>query len=121
MRYTIKDKISFLKNDVLEVLESLLKLVISPFCLIYAVLLIMIHPILYIWTYFQCMFLIDFYILRKYCDIEYDTLLRYNINLNSPSRRVNTFKNRIYRWCTFKIFERNNYKFDPERKASYWD
>lgn len=119
MKETVKDKLETIADYSLRWVKALLTVVFAPLFIVWEILKVMIHPIIWSWTFFQCAFIIDYYIRKKYLNLEYNTLLRYNISLNYPSRQKNTLRNKIFRWCTFKIFQRNNWTFDPDRKASW--
>lgn len=117
--WAIQESLETIADYSLQWIKALLTVVFAPLFIVWEMLKVMIHPIIWSWTFFQCAFIIDYYIRKKYFNLEYNTLLRYNITLNYPSRQADTLRNRIYRWCTFKIFERNNWAFDPNRKASW--
>lgn len=119
MKEELQDKIDAICDYAKQWAKGIITVIFAPIFITWTIFEILIHPIIWAWTFFQCQFIINYYVRRKYCNLEYNTLLRYNINLNYPSRQENTLQNRIYRWCTFKIFERNNYTYDPNRKASY--
>ena len=116
---SIKDKFDNLKDYSQQWLKSIVTTLFAPIFILWEVFKMIVHPLIWAWTFFQCAFVIDYYVRRKYFNLEYNTLLRYNINLNFPSRQDGSLRNRIYRWCTFKIFKRNNWTYDPDRKASW--
>lgn len=119
MKENLKDKIDNTIDYSRQWLLSIVRVIFTPIFIVLEIIKIIVHPIAYLWIFFQCEFLFKYYIRRQYFNVEYDTLLLYNINLNYPSRLKDTLQNRIYRWCAFKIFKRNNYKYDPNKKVSW--
>lgn len=120
MKEKLQDKIEAICDYAQQWAKGIVIVLFAPIFILWEVFKILIHPIIWSWTFFQCAFIIDYYIKKKYFNLEYNTLLRYNITLNYPSKQGNTLRNKIYRWCTFKIFERNKWTFDPNRKASWY-
>lgn len=119
MEEKLQDKIDSICDYAQQWAKGIVIVLFAPIFIVWEVFKILIHPIIWSWTFFQCAFFIDYYIRKKYFNVEYNTLLRYNITLNHPSRKNDTLRNRLYRWCTFKVFERNNYKYDPNRGKWY--
>lgn len=112
MKHILRDKFRFLKSDILDFIQAFFVVILTPFCFIYHTLLIIIHPILWTATFFQCKFIWKFYVLNEYHNLEEKVLIRYSTNLDKPVRSTDTLRNKIYRWCTHRIFKRNNYSKD---------
>lgn len=119
MKETLKDKLDSIVYILTQLAKAIITIIFAPLFLVLAILKVIIHPVIWAWTFFQCKFLIDYYIKRKYDNEKYENLVRLNINFNYPSRQKPTLRNKIFRWCLFKVFKKNNYTYDPERKSSW--